>query len=147
VRFIESEGHRAELELHDTDGGATIRLRVRGQTLAVMTSGTDPTYFSIALPYVLPEWARDQLQAAPILLELQSTFKAVKFFYTNEGATLISAVEQFCGSADEFAAHFWRLVGIVRDAGSSAIERILDRSETRAAADRFISTFMRGQDR
>jgi hypothetical protein len=120
---------------------------VRGQTLAVMTSGTDPTYFSIALPYVLPEWARDQLQAAPILLELQSTFKAVKFFYTNEGATLISAVEQFCGSADEFATHFWRLVGIVRDAGSSAIERILDRSETRAAADRFISTFMRGQDR
>ena len=110
-----------------------------------MTSGTDPTYFSIALPYVLPEWARDQLQAGPILLDLQSTFKAVKFFYTNGGATLISAIEQFSSSPDEFAVHFWRLVGIVRDAGSTAIERILDRSETRAAADRFISNFMRGQ--
>ncbi len=120
-------------------------MRVRGQSIAVMTSGTDTTYFSIALPYVLPEWARDQAQAAPILLDLQSTFKAVKFFYSSDGGTLISAVEQFSGSAEEFSTHFWRLVGIVRDAGSSAVERILDRSETRAAADRFISDFMRGQ--
>ncbi len=145
MRFIEAEGHRAELELHESGGGATIRLRVRGQTLAVMTGGGDPTYFSIALPYVLPEWARDQATAAPILLELQSTFKVVKFFYSADGTTLVSAVEQFSSSVDEFAQHFWRLIGIVRDAGSAAIERILDRSETRMAVDKFIHEFERGQ--
>lgn len=120
---------------------------MRGQTIVVMTSGIDPTYFSIALPYVLPEWARDQADAAAILLDLQSSFKAVKFFYSGDGTTLISAVEQFSASADEFSTHFWRLVGIVRDAGSAAIERILDRSETKAAADKFIHDIMGGQDR
>lgn len=133
--------------MHETGGGATIRLRVRGQTLVVMTSGIDPAYYSVALPYVLPEWARDQVDAAGILLELQSSFKAVKFYYSADGSTLVSAAEQFSASPEEFSTHFWRLVGIVRDAGSAAVERILDRSETKAAADKFIHDIMGGQDR
>jgi hypothetical protein len=146
VAFIEATGHKTELEILDAERGtATIRLRVRGQIFAVGTTEADPAYYSVSLAFALPEWARDRGQHAPILLQLQATFKAVKFFFAHDGAALIVAIEQFSGTPEEFTQHFWRIVGIVRDAGTTAIEHILDRSETKAAAEKFINDFMRGQ--
>jgi len=33
----------------------------------------------------------------------------------------------------------------LRDAGASAVERMVDRSESKAAADKFIRQFMKGE--
>lgn len=146
LRFIENEGHRVEIDASDENAGeSSIRLRVRGHVVTVGISERDPRYFSVSIAYALPEWAHDIPQSAPLLLDLQASFKAVKFFYGRGGSTLVSAIEQFSSTPDEFTAHFWRIVGIVRDAGLAAVERILDRSESKAAAEKFINDFMRGQ--
>ena len=125
-------------------GAVTIRLRVRGQIIAVGVNERDPSFFSLSIAYSLPEWSRDRAQNAPILLDAQGTFKAVKFFLAHDGAALVAAIEQFADTPAAFTKQFWRLVEILRDAGAAAIERILDRSESKIAAERFINDFMRG---
>ena len=146
ARFIESEGHRAEIDVEsESAGDAVIRLRVRGQSVSVGTSERDPNYFSVSIAFVLPDFVAEPAQSAAALLELQASFKAVKFFFAQGGTVLVSAIEQFSSTPQEFTEQFWRIVGIVRDAGMAAVERILDRSESKAAAERFINDFMRGQ--
>lgn len=146
ARFIESEGHRAEIDVEsESAGDAIIRLRVRGQSVSVGTSERDPSYFSVSIAFVLPDFVYDPVQSAPLLLELQASFKAVKFFYAQGGTVLVAAIEQFSSTPEEFTQQFWRIVGIVRDAGIAAVERILDGSESKAAAEKFINDFMRGQ--
>lgn len=146
LAFIQAEGHKTDVEIVDpATGSATIRLRVRGQIVTVGTSERDATYFSVSIAYELPEWARDVTQSAPILLEVQSQFKAVKFFYAHQGGALVSAVEMFSADPAAFASQFWRIVSIARDAGNAAVLRVLDTSETKAAAEKFIHEFMRGQ--
>jgi hypothetical protein len=147
LAFIESEGHKTDVEIVDPKtGSATIRLRVRGQIVTVGTSERDETYFSVSIAYELPEWARDVAQSAPIALDVQSTFKAVKFFYAHQGEALVSAVELFASNPESFASQFWRIVSIARDAGNAAVSRILDITESKAAAEKFIHEFMRGQE-
>jgi hypothetical protein len=123
-----------------------IRLRVRGQAVSVGTSERDPTYYSVSIAFALPDYVSEPAQSAATLLDLQASFKAVKFFFAQGGTVLVAAIEQFSSTPQEFTQQFWRIVGIVRDAGTTAVERILDRSESKAAAEKFINDFMRGQD-
>ena len=126
-------------------GTATLRFRVRGQYVTVSTTEHDPTYYSISIAYELPEWSREPALSAPILLDVQASYKAVKFFYAHGGAALVSAVEMFATDPESFATQFWRCISVAREAGTLAVSRVLDTTQTKAAAEKFIHEFMRGQ--
>ncbi len=144
--FLEAQGHRTAVEhLDPNEEAVLVRFRARGTAFFVATSQSDPTFFTLTTTVMLPTWARDQAQGAPIVLALQNDYKAVKFFYGDED-TLVASIEQFSASADEFVTHLWRCVGIIREASSAAITRIIDRGESRAAAEKFINDFMRGSE-
>ncbi len=144
--FLLEEGHKARVDDIDPENGLTaIHFRARGRTFTVVVSERDPHFFSISSTYDLPDWARDEAQSAPVLVELQSIYKSIKFFYTDNGAAIVAAVEQISSDATEFCSQFWRLVSIVRDGANAALERIIDHSETKAAADKFINDFMKGR--
>jgi len=145
ARFIADEGHRTNIDVHDDRPEvAAITLRARGQQIWVSVSEDDETFYVVAAMHELPSWARDERQNAALLLELQESMKAVKFYPSHDRAGVVSAVEQFSSSPEEFMQHFWKLVALVRESGASAVARILDRTESKAAAEKFIDGFMRG---
>lgn len=144
--FLLEEGHRPQIDDIDPENGVTaVHFRARGRTFTVAVSQRDPHFFSVSSAYELPDWARDETQSAPVLVELQSIYKSIKFFYTENGGAIVAAVEQISSDVDEFCSQFWRLVSIVRDGANAALERIIDHSETKAAADKFINDFMSGR--
>ncbi|GEM_PF-1383997 len=146
VQLLAHDGHRAEVERHDeSERFVSVHFRARHKHVTVTLTDTDTRFFAVAIAFELPEWARDRTRSAPILIDLQASFKAVKFYFSDDGAALLAAVEQFSSSIDEFYKHVWRIVGVLHEAGSVAMERILDSSESKAAADKFIQDFMRGQ--
>ena len=124
---------------------ATIHFRTRGNDVAVTVSERDASYFSVSTAFELPPWAHDRAKNGEIFLELQASLKAVKFFYIDEGAAFVAAIEQFSSSAEEFEKILWRIVGIVREAGTTALERILDSNVTKGAAEKFINEFTKGE--
>ncbi len=146
ARFIESQGHRTEISLLDESGSvATIHFRTRGNDVAVTVSEKDANYFSVSTAFELPPWAHDRAKNAEIFLDLQASLKAVKFFYIDQGNAFVAAIEQFSSSTEEFEKILWRVTGIVREAGTTALERILDSNVTKAAAEKFINEFMKGE--
>ena len=56
----------------------------------------------------------------------------------------VATIEFEGPNVQAFTARFWEIVGRLRDAGNSAVERMVDRSESKAAADKFIRQFMKG---
>jgi len=145
AHFIAEEGHRTTIELHgENPDVAAITLRARGQQIWVSVSEDDETFYVVAAMHELPTWARDAKQNAALLLELQESMKAVKFYPSQDRAGVVAAVEQFASSPEEFMQHFWKLVELVRESGASAVARILDRTESKSAAEKFIDAFMRG---
>lgn len=146
ARFIQSEGHRVEVSIVDEDDGiAEILFRTRGQVFSVLTNEKQPGTYTITTAYEIPEWARDTAHNEETLRHIEPEYAGVQLMLAHDDSLFVASVEEEPGSPDAFTASFWDLVAHVREAGSRCIERIMNRTESKAAAEKFISSFMRGE--
>lgn len=146
ARFIQDEGHRVDVSIVDeADGVAEILFRTRGQVYSVITNEGRPGAFTVSTAYEIPEWARDATHNAETLQHVEDDYPDVQLMLAHDGSLFVASMEEETGSAEAFTASFWDIVGHVREAGSRSIERMMNRTESKAAAEKFISSFMRGE--
>ena len=143
--FIQSEGHKVDISPVDDNGDVTeILFRTRGQVFSVTTKESDPSVYAISTAYEVPDWAASRTQNAETLEHVGEDFPEITFIMAHDGGLFVATSTEEAGTPEAFTHAFWDLVGRVREAGQQAIERIVDRTESRFAAEKFISSFMRG---
>jgi hypothetical protein len=146
ARFLESEGHQVDATPVDPETGMSeLLFRTRGQVFSVTTSEQSPGSFSISTAYEIPDWARERQQNAETLERIGNDHPGVAFTLTHDGSLFVATLDEEAGSTEVFTHAFWGLVARVRNAGTQAIEFIVDRTESRVAAEKFINSFMRGE--
>ncbi len=146
AQFIESEGHRVDTAaVGETDELAELVFRTRGQTFSVAVSEADPQRFSLSTAYEVPSEVRDRTQASDALREVEIDFPETHFTLAHDDTIFIATVEYDAMDVAAFLENFWEIVGRLRDSGTGAVDRMVDRSESKAAADKFIRQFMKGE--
>lgn len=144
--FIESEGHRVETALvGDAPELAELVFRTRGQTYSVAVSELEPDRFSVSTAYEVPETVRDQAHMRDILSDLADDYPEARFSLAQDDTIFIVTVEYESMEVEAFLNAFWHIVAQLREAGTGVVEGMVDRSESKAAADKFISQFMKGE--
>jgi hypothetical protein len=142
--FIESEGHRVDVSvLEESNELAELVFRTRGQMFSIATSEMDPLRFSISTAYEVPEWVRTP--TSETLAEIESEYPGTRFTLAHDGTIFVATYDEEGVSAEALTQKLWHVIGRLREAGNTAIERMVDRSESKAAADKFIQEFMRGE--
>jgi hypothetical protein len=143
AHFIEQEGHRVDISPVDADGTiAEILFRTRGQLFSVTTSESEPGVFTLSTAYEIPDWAQERSQNAETLVRVNQEYPGVAFAMAHDGALFVATSREEHDSPQAFAQSFWESVARLREAGTQAIERILDRTESKSAAEKFINSFM-----
>lgn len=146
-KFIEAEGHKVDVaELDEGAGISEILFRTRGQVFSVTTYEHEPGSFTVSTAYEVPEWAREQSQNAETLEHVHDEYPDIGFVLAHDDALFVATNEQETGTPEAFMIVFWDAVSRVREAGSRAIERIVDRTESKAAAEKFINSFMKSNE-
>ena len=146
-KFIESEGHKVDVaDLDEGAGISEILFRTRGQVFSVTTYEHEPGMFTVSTAYEVPEWAREQSQNTETLAHVHDEYPDIGFVLAHDDALFVATNEQETGSPEAFMVVFWDAVSRVREAGTRAIERIVDRTESKAAAEKFINSFMKSND-
>lgn len=144
ARFIQAEGHRVEVTAAEGGESGELLFRTRGYVFSVGVREGDPPRFEIATAYEIPPWARERAQNATTLQDVANDVGDVHFTLAANGKNFVVTLEYGTGPLKTFLQDFWPNVARVREAGVAALERILDRSESRAAADKFIKSLTRG---
>ena len=148
AKFIEAEGHKVDISPVDADEGVSeLLFRTRGQVFSVTTYEKDPATYTISTAYEIPEWARERGHNAETLADAGDDFPDIAFVMAHDGGLFIATVDETPGSPEAFTRSLWEIVARVRDAGAHAIEKIMDRTESKAAAEKFISSFMGSGER
>lgn len=143
--FIQSQGHRVQMTLADDDDTvAELLFRVRGSVVSVRVREGDPPAFQIATAYEIPPWARERAQNANTLYDVATNLDDVRFTLASNGKNFAATLDCDDMALESFQRSLWPNVARVREAGIAAIERILDRTESHAAADKFIRSLQRG---
>jgi hypothetical protein len=146
AQFLEGEGHRVDTTVvGDTQELAELVFRTRGQTFSVAISELEPRRFSLSTAYEVPDGVRDRSHTRDALGDVEGDFPETRFTLAHDDAIFVATVEYDTVDVEEFLEHFWEIVGRLRDAGSGAVEHMVDRSESKAAADKFIRQFMKGE--
>ncbi|MBV8491810.1 MAG: hypothetical protein JO199_14885 [Candidatus Eremiobacteraeota bacterium] len=146
ARFIEDEGHRVEVSAVDGERDLSeIVFRSRGQMFSVAISELDPTRLRISTAYEIPDWVRDRHHALGALGDVEREYREAHFTLAHDDTIFVATLDYDGPNVQAFLSHFWEIVGRLRDAGTAAIERMVDRSESKAAADKFIRQFMKGE--
>ena len=146
ARFVESEGHRVEVTfVADAPELDELVFRTRGQTYSVSVSELEPQRFSLSTAYEVPDSMRDPAQTRDALGDVAGSFPETRFSLAHDDTIFIATVEYEAPDVEAFLENFWAIVGRLRDAGTDAIEHMVDRSESKAAADKFIRQFMKGE--
>lgn len=145
IRFIEGEGHRVDASPVDPGSGVSeLLFRTRGQVFSVTTNENDSGLLSISTAYEIPEWARERTQNTEALERVRAGHAGIAFTLAHDGGLFVATVDEKTDSMQEIMHGFWLLVNRVRDAGQEAIEDIVDRTESKVAAEKFINSFMMG---
>ena len=145
-QFIQSEGHKVDISPVDDEAGiAEILFRTRGQVFSVTTYEKDPGSYMVSTAYEVPDWARERGQTADTLSQVNDEFPEIAFIMAHDGGLFVATAQEEPGSPEAFTRSFWETVARVREAGANAIERIVDRTESKAAAEKFINSFMLGE--
>ena len=146
ARFIQGEGHKVDVSIVDEDAGiAELLFRTRGQVFSIITSEKNPGQFTISTAYEIPDWARDAQHNTESMDHIEDEFPGVQLLPAHDGSLFVASLEEELSSTEEFTSEFWDVLGQVREAGSRCIELIMNRTESKAAAEKFISSFMRGE--
>ena len=144
TRFIESEGHRVEVTPLDEKGDAAeLLFRSRGYVFSVGVHESEPPCFEITTAYEIPPWARERVQNAITLQDTAKNLGDVRFLLASNGKNFVVTLLLPGVSLPEFQRDFWANVARVREAGIAGLESILNRSESRAAANKFIESLTR----
>jgi len=144
--FIKAEGHKVDVSPVDPDAGVSeLLFRTRGQVFSITTYEKDPGTFTVSTAYEIPDWARERGHNAETLADVGDDYPDVAFVMAHDGGLFIVTSDEAPGSPEAFTRALWEIVARIRDAGATAIERIVDRTESKAAAEKFISSFMRGE--
>jgi hypothetical protein len=145
ARFIQEQGHRVEpAHVGDVDELSELVFRTRGQTFSLAISELEPQRFSLSTAYEVPETVRDPGQVRDALQELEGDDPELRFTLAHDDTIFIITLESRSTGVDALLEGFWEIVGRLRQSGTAAVERMLDRSESKAAADKFIRQFMKG---
>jgi hypothetical protein len=145
ARFLEGEGHKVDASPIDTATGASeLLFRTRGQVFSVATNENDIGTLSLSTAYEIPEWARERSQNAEILERVNHEHPDVLFTLAHDGSLFVATLDREADTTQALLGGFWNIVGRLRDAGQDAIEEILDRTESKVAAEKFINSFMMG---
>ncbi|HUN28349.1 MAG TPA: hypothetical protein VMV65_00960 [Alphaproteobacteria bacterium] len=143
TRFIESEGHRVDATPVDPETGVSeLLFRTRGQVFSVTTSEHDENALSISTAYEIPDWARERNQNDEALERVHKAHPAVVFTLAHDSGLFVATLDERAASPQDLMNGFWTLVARLRDAGAQAIEDIVDRTESKVAAEKFINSFM-----
>jgi len=142
--FIENEGHKVDAAPPDDAGVSELLFRTRGQVFSVTTTEGDDTAFSISTAYEIPDWAREPAQNTEALDRVHNEHPDVVFTLAHDGSLFVATLDESAQSSQELVHGFWLLVARLRDAGTQAIEDIVDRTESKVAAEKFINSFMMG---
>jgi hypothetical protein len=145
AEFVTDQGHRVEVTHADDPNVSELVFRTRGQVFSVSVFELEPRRFSISTAYEIPDWVQSRSHALDALGDAESQFPEARFMLAHDDTIFVASVEYQATDIDVFMQHFWSLVGRLREAGTSAVERMVDRSESKAAADKFIRQFMRGE--
>lgn len=146
AQFLESEGHRVDTTVvGDETELAELVFRTRGQAFSVAVSELEPQRFSLSTAYEVPEWVRERAHTRDALGEVEGDFPETRFTLAHDDTIFVATVEYDAMDVEAFLENFWDIVGRLRDAGTEAVEHMVDRSETKAAADKFIRQFMKGE--
>ena len=146
ARFIEGEGHKVDATPVDPGTGESeLLFRTRGQVFSVTTTENDGGIYSISTAYEIPDWARERGHNAETLERVGADHPGVQFSLAHDGSLFVATLDEAAGTPERFTHVFWELVSRVREAGTQAIELIVDRTESRTAAEKFINSFMRGE--
>jgi len=144
--FIQEEGHKVDVSVIDeSEGVAELLFRTRGQVFSVTTHERNPDFYTLATAYEIPDLARENTNNTETLAIVQGQYPEVQFTMAHDGGLFIAAAQEQPGSPQAFTKAFWDVVNRVRDAGNTAIERIVDRTESKAAADKFINSLTMGE--
>jgi len=145
AQFIQEQGHRVETaSVGGADELSELVFRTRGQTFSLAVSELEPQRFSLSTAYEVPDTVSDPGQVRDALQELEGDDPALRFTLAHDDTIFIVTLEARSIAVDALLEGFWDIVGRLRQSGSAAIERMLDRSESKAAADKFIRQFMKG---
>ncbi|HEX8805523.1 MAG TPA: hypothetical protein VF741_01190 [Candidatus Aquilonibacter sp.] len=145
MRFIEEEGHRVDASPIDPGSGVSeLLFRTRGQVFSVTTNENDAGLLSISTAYEIPEWARERAQNSEALERVRAVHPGIVFTLAHDGSLFVATVDEKADTLQDVMHGFWSLVARVRDAGQEAIEDIVDRTESKVAAEKFINSFMAG---
>jgi len=146
ARFLERDGHKVDAAPIDPETGTSeLLFKTRGQVFSVTVSEQEETALSISTAYEIPEWARERAQNAEVLDRVQRDHPAVIFTLAHDGSLFVATLDRTGESVDALLSSFWAAVGRLRDAGAEAIEDMVDRTESKAAAEKFINSFMMGE--
>jgi hypothetical protein len=146
VRFLEGEGHKVDSTPVDAETGSSeLLFRTRGQVFSATTNEGDENALSLSTAYEIPDWARERRQNSEVLERVNRDHPDVIFTLAHDGSLFVATLDRQADSAQALLGNFWTIVGILRDAGQEAIEGILDRTESKAAAEKFINSFMMGE--
>jgi len=145
IHFLEGEGHKVDASPADPGSGVSeLLFRTRGQVFSVTTNENDGGLLSISTAYEIPEWARERAQNAEALERVRRVHDRIAFTLAHDGSLFVVTLDEKADSMQELFVAFWSFVGKVRDAGTDAIEDIVDRTESKVAAEKFINSFMAG---
>lgn len=143
--FIQGEGHRVEVSLVDEERELSeIVFRTRGQLFSVAVSELEPRRMRISTAYEVPDWMAERAHARDILNDVEREYGEARFTLAQDDSIFVATLDYESNDPEAFTQNFWEIVGRLRDAGTSAIERIVDKSESKAAADKFIRQFLKG---
>lgn len=146
ARFIQDEGHRVEItQVDGIKELSELVFRTRGQVFSISVSELEPRRFSISTAYEIPDWVQTKAHALDALADVEREFPEARFMLAHDDTIFVATVEYQATDVEVFVQHFWHLVGRLRDAGAAGVERMVDRSESKSAADKFIRQFMRGE--
>lgn len=146
ARFLENEGHRVETSPIEAAGDlCEIVFRTRGQMFSISVSDLEPNRYTLSTAYEIPDFVRDRSHTIEALGDVETDFPETRFILAHDDTIFVATVEYQAVDVDTFFKHFWNVVTRLREAGNTAVERIVDRSESKAAADKFIRQFMKGE--
>lgn len=145
ARYIREQGHRVDIApVEASDQLSELVFRTRGQTFSLAVSEAEPDRFSLSTAYEVPDGISDRSHMRDALGDIENDDPTLRFTLAHDDTIFIVTLESRTTSVDELLEHFWDVVGRLRVAGQAAVERMLDRSQSKAAADKFIRQFMKG---
>ena len=143
--FIKSEGHVTE----DTilDDSTITGFRSRGLNFSARTLANDDGFLELSCTMSLESRIEFTAGLLRALWDCQGRFKCVKFGIDEDATAFTCAIESYFAEPDGYQPTFWRSISTIEAALHAGLREIRTRPTAKAAAQKFIEEFTRGDAR